>query len=339
MKNGSKESTKTAKKLKKLKESKNVKVTPLAPRNGEVKQQDAPELTPAVKIEENETEVSPQKNVFQFMMSSRHKNNGQSLLCAEISINGDSAFEADKKTRNKRGRPKNLLEVKDTLKRKRECEDFEQFDESYGLTEISDLTSNFSDDEALTKKKRASRALVSEDEVEATEKDSRKNKRKWRLKIKLQNVENLVETIISKTNHEEPVVANGDQSESDIDDGNEGNNDTDEKEATADRSSPELLNTVDKVCIRRSLRSRKSVTNYCTSSDDMEDDIVGKKTKKHSKVAPVFLKSLPKPKMDPKVAEAKRLFLLSGVPTVLRKELEKQQRYKKNHVCFIFSAL
>lgn len=339
MKNDLKESEKTAKKRKNFKITQNIDVTPLATRNGEVKQQGTPWLTPEMKLDENETGVSRQKNAFQFMMSSRHKNNEQGSLCAEICLNGDTVFEAGKKTRTKKGHLKSPVKVKDTSKRKRECDDIEQLEESYDVMEISDVRKSCSDDVILTKKKRVSRVLVSDEEVEEIETHSRKNERKWKLKIKFKNVENLVENVISKTNLEEPVVANGGKYESDVDNGSEGNNGTDEKEEIAESSSPELIKAVEKVCIRRSLRSRKSViATSCTSSDDMEDYIVGKKTKtkkkKHSKLAPVFLNSLPKPKIDPKVIEARRLFLLSGVPTVLRKELEKQQRYINNYFVY-----
>ncbi|KAL1494989.1 hypothetical protein ABEB36_010485 [Hypothenemus hampei] len=45
-----------------------------------------------------------------------------------------------------------------------------------------------------------------------------------------------------------------------------------------------------------------------------------------NKMAPVFLKTIPKPKIDPEVVEARKRFLLSGVPDSLKKNTLKQKR-------------
>lgn len=61
-----------------------------------------------------------------------------------------------------------------------------------------------------------------------------------------------------------------------------------------------------------------------TLSSDESDTELTEETKKPVKLAPVFLKSTPKPKIDPSVIEAKRNFLLSGIPELLKKTIEKR---------------
>lgn len=59
-------------------------------------------------------------------------------------------------------------------------------------------------------------------------------------------------------------------------------------------------------------------------SDD--DSIKTKEPTKPVKVAPVFTKATPKPKLDPEAVEARKQFLMSGIPDSLKKNIEKQQR-------------
>nr|CAH7755921.1 unnamed protein product [Callosobruchus chinensis] len=63
-----------------------------------------------------------------------------------------------------------------------------------------------------------------------------------------------------------------------------------------------------------------------SSGSDFEDEIKSKKPlKKPVKVAPVFVKAVPKPKIDPDILEARKQFLMSGIPDSLKKSIEKQQ--------------
>ncbi|CAH1991030.1 unnamed protein product [Acanthoscelides obtectus] len=71
--------------------------------------------------------------------------------------------------------------------------------------------------------------------------------------------------------------------------------------------------------------SKDSDVVSLSSGSDFEDDIKTKKPKKAVKVAPVFAKAAPKPKIDPEVLEARKQFLMSGIPEALKKNMEKQQ--------------
>lgn len=94
--------------------------------------------------------------------------------------------------------------------------------------------------------------------------------------------------------------------------------------------------------LRRSTRTKKPTKLhqdivYVESESEIllvEEEETPKKTKgkrtvdenkKAVKLAPIFLKKLPKPVVDPKVEEAKRNFLYSGLPEVLKKAIDKQK--------------
>jgi hypothetical protein len=84
---------------------------------------------------------------------------------------------------------------------------------------------------------------------------------------------------------------------------------------------------------RRVLRARRSqpkmYEEYVLSDLDEDEKKPSKNNKREKKkivkVAPVFLKAKPKPKLDPEVVEARRQFLMSGIPSSLKKEMERQQ--------------
>ncbi|XP_023020716.2 enhanced level of genomic instability 1 isoform X1 [Leptinotarsa decemlineata] len=67
------------------------------------------------------------------------------------------------------------------------------------------------------------------------------------------------------------------------------------------------------------------------SSESEEDSNINKKTSKNSRIAPVFTKATPKPKEDPGVKEARRQFLMSGIPSSLKKLKEKQQSIEEQN--------
>jgi len=70
----------------------------------------------------------------------------------------------------------------------------------------------------------------------------------------------------------------------------------------------------------------ESIEKISLSSDSEYEETPKKiKTKNPVKVAPVFLKATPKPKVDPQVAEARKQFLMSGVPESLKITIEKQK--------------
>ncbi|EFA07949.1 ATPase family AAA domain-containing protein 5 [Tribolium castaneum] len=87
---------------------------------------------------------------------------------------------------------------------------------------------------------------------------------------------------------------------------------------------------------RRVLRSRKpkKYDDFLQLSDSDDEK------KKKTKVAPVFLKAVPKPKLDPEAMEARRQFLMSGVPSSLKKEMEKVRIFSTEESDFdIFPSL
>jgi DNA polymerase III delta prime subunit len=55
-----------------------------------------------------------------------------------------------------------------------------------------------------------------------------------------------------------------------------------------------------------------------------------KKTKQNVKLAPLFVKKVPKPAIDPAILEARRNFLLSELPANLRAPIEKQRQFEED---------
>ncbi|KAL3272517.1 hypothetical protein HHI36_013993 [Cryptolaemus montrouzieri] len=77
---------------------------------------------------------------------------------------------------------------------------------------------------------------------------------------------------------------------------------------------------------RNSLQKPKNDDFMQLSSDESSDETFKvKEVKKTLKVAPVFVKAVPKPKLNPEVLEARRKFLMSDMPDTLRKKVEKQE--------------
>lgn len=60
------------------------------------------------------------------------------------------------------------------------------------------------------------------------------------------------------------------------------------------------------------------------SSDNADDKKLVNLSKKSVKIAPVFQKSVPKPKEDPAIVEARKQFLMSGIPSSLKKVIDRQ---------------
>lgn len=75
----------------------------------------------------------------------------------------------------------------------------------------------------------------------------------------------------------------------------------------------------------KNTRKNESIEKVELSSDSETEEIAEKKFNP-VKVAPVFLKATPKPKVDPKIFEARKKFLESGIPDSLKKTIEKQKR-------------
>lgn len=71
----------------------------------------------------------------------------------------------------------------------------------------------------------------------------------------------------------------------------------------------------------RILRPRKEKKGKVLILSSDEEDL----PPKPRKVAPLFTKNSPKPKLDPEQAAARKSFLLSGLPSSLKKTVEKEQ--------------
>lgn len=81
---------------------------------------------------------------------------------------------------------------------------------------------------------------------------------------------------------------------------------------------------------KRSLRSRSIKVDSDDSMETLEvldeDLSTPVKSKKQTKLAPLFVKKVPKPAIDPALIEARRNFLLSGLPEDLRNTIDKQKQ-------------
>ncbi|XP_070491794.1 ATPase family AAA domain-containing protein 5-like [Chironomus tepperi] len=89
-----------------------------------------------------------------------------------------------------------------------------------------------------------------------------------------------------------------------------------------------LLGSPDKQSPEKKPKSKKAVDD-----DDVvfiDEDSPVKKTKQNVKLAPLFMKKVPKPAIDPAVLEARRSFLLSELPSTLRAPIEKQRQYEED---------
>ncbi|KAI4456113.1 chromosome transmission fidelity factor 18 [Holotrichia oblita] len=81
---------------------------------------------------------------------------------------------------------------------------------------------------------------------------------------------------------------------------------------------------------RRSLRyTNKSIPTYQVETDSDEFDNNKKEgansRKNNLKLAPIFIQKKPKQKIDPLILEARKQFLMSGIPEALKKNMDKQQ--------------
>ncbi|XP_018803808.1 PREDICTED: ATPase family AAA domain-containing protein 5 isoform X2 [Bactrocera latifrons] len=78
-----------------------------------------------------------------------------------------------------------------------------------------------------------------------------------------------------------------------------------------------------------------SASRKCETAIDVEiinlDDSNMSTPEKSKKLAPLFVRSLPKPSPDPVALKAKHDFLMSGVPEKMRIEIEKQKQYEQNY--------
>lgn len=78
--------------------------------------------------------------------------------------------------------------------------------------------------------------------------------------------------------------------------------------------------------------SQKRQTRSRKKADDEDafvvDDDSPEKEKRPRKLAPLFVKKVPKPAIDPVVKAARRTFLLSGLPEDMRNSIDKQRQYE-----------
>lgn len=87
--------------------------------------------------------------------------------------------------------------------------------------------------------------------------------------------------------------------------------------------SPEKTTTAAAKPTRKVRRANKDEDSF--EIHDVDDDA---DTKPARKLAPLFVKKIPKPAVDPTVKEARRIFLLSGLPDEIRSSIDKQKQYE-----------
>ncbi|XP_028896105.2 enhanced level of genomic instability 1 isoform X1 [Zeugodacus cucurbitae] len=79
------------------------------------------------------------------------------------------------------------------------------------------------------------------------------------------------------------------------------------------------------------LASRKDETSIDVEIINLDDSNMSTPEKMSKKLAPLFVRSIPKPSPDPVALKAKHDFLMSGVPEKMRLEMEKQKQYEQNY--------
>nr|XP_036220157.1 ATPase family AAA domain-containing protein 5 isoform X2 [Bactrocera oleae]XP_036220158.1 ATPase family AAA domain-containing protein 5 isoform X2 [Bactrocera oleae] len=77
--------------------------------------------------------------------------------------------------------------------------------------------------------------------------------------------------------------------------------------------------------------SRKCETAVHVEVINLDDSNMSTPEKMAKKLAPLFVRSLPKPSPDPIALKAKHDFLMSGVPEKMRIEMEKQKQYEQSY--------
>ena len=75
------------------------------------------------------------------------------------------------------------------------------------------------------------------------------------------------------------------------------------------------------------LRKKKEKPADCIEIDESSPE-KNQQTRPKVKLAPLFVKQLPRPSIDPLVVEARKNFLLSGIPEVLKVEIDKQRKFE-----------
>ncbi|XP_044252940.1 ATPase family AAA domain-containing protein 5 [Tribolium madens] len=287
-------------------------------------------------------------NAFQFMMNSRHRSIGGNSPGREIDSNDSETASVKSVLKERKSRFESWAEAKGAAKRKREYEEIGNCITSKlekrgkRLKKLLNIDCQ-SDDEVVTKRRSKCVVIDSDSENEAPDcVQLTPNVKKWKFKIKLAidkkaSVENASVNNEPSAENASVTVENAPvNTQASADDASLAveNSPVIDNASVNPQSSDSGIDVVevdidpansvsDENASRRVLRERKpkkyDVFFLLSDSDDE------KKRKKKMKVAPVFLKAVPKPKLDPEAMEAKRQFLMSGIPSSLKKEIEKLQ--------------
>lgn len=67
------------------------------------------------------------------------------------------------------------------------------------------------------------------------------------------------------------------------------------------------------------------------NEDDDDEDFTPHKSTPNAKIAPLFIKAVPKPVLDPEVVRARQEFLMSGVPDKMRRDIDKQKKFEEKY--------
>ncbi|KAL5290756.1 ATAD5 family protein [Megaselia abdita] len=79
----------------------------------------------------------------------------------------------------------------------------------------------------------------------------------------------------------------------------------------------------------RKTKNDSSVIEVDEGSD--YEDFTPHKSTPNAKIAPLFMKSVPKPVLDPEVVKARQEFLMSGVPDKMRRDIDKQKKFEEKY--------
>lgn len=96
--------------------------------------------------------------------------------------------------------------------------------------------------------------------------------------------------------------------------------------ASPDKNTEAPINATRSTRVPRARKKQGDEIETLTIDDDESQEAKSKPVK----LAPLFMKKLPKPAIDPAVVEARRNFLLLGLPEDLRNNIDKQKQFEED---------
>lgn len=78
-------------------------------------------------------------------------------------------------------------------------------------------------------------------------------------------------------------------------------------------------------------KGRKSRNDSIIEITEDDEEYTPQKSTPNAKIAPMFMKPVPKPVLDPEVVKARQDFLMSGVPDKMRRDIDKQKKFDEKY--------